>query len=53
MSTYEREIEKANYEIFKGLIKEGIVTDMERLRAIFKLSKKKMAAFLKRIEAEK
>ncbi|MFN8349461.1 MAG: hypothetical protein U0X91_30960 [Spirosomataceae bacterium] len=43
MSTYEREIEKANYEIFKSLIKEGVVTDMERLRTIFKLSKKKMA----------
>ena len=42
MSTYEREREKANYEIFKSLIKEGVVTDMERLRAIFKLSKKKM-----------
>lgn len=53
MSTYEREIEKANYEIFKSLIKEGVVTDMERLRTIFKLSKKKMAEFLKRIEAEK
>lgn len=53
MSTYEREIEKANYEIFKSLIKEGVVTDMERLRAIFKLSKKKMNEFLKRIEAEK
>ena len=53
MSTYEREIEKANYEIFKSLIKEGVVTDMERLRAIFKLSKKKMNEFLKRIESEK
>lgn len=53
MSTYEREIEKANFEAIKNLIKEGLVTDMERLRKVFKLSKKKMGEFLKRIEAEK
>ena len=53
MSTYEREIEKANFEAIKNLIKDGVVTDVERLRTAFKLSKKKMSEFLKRIEAEK
>ena len=58
MNTYEREIAKANYEIFKSLIKEGVVTDMERLRAIFNYLRRKWLAtanreFLKRIEAEK
>jgi hypothetical protein len=47
MSTYERAInqgrDEANFEAIKNLLKEGLITDMERLRAIFKLSKKKMA----------
>ncbi|MFN8353711.1 MAG: Rpn family recombination-promoting nuclease/putative transposase [Spirosomataceae bacterium] len=53
MSTYERVIDETNYEAIKNLLKEGLVTDVERLRAVFKLSKKKMEAFLKRIESEK
>ncbi len=57
MTTYQRAInqgkEEATYEAIKNLLKEGLVTDVERLRAVFKLSKKKMEAFLKRIESEK
>ncbi|MFN8349460.1 MAG: Rpn family recombination-promoting nuclease/putative transposase [Spirosomataceae bacterium] len=57
MSTYERAInqgrDEANFEAIKNLIKDGVVTDVERLRTAFKLSKKKMSEFLKRIEAEK
>lgn len=53
MSAYERTVEEINFEAIKNLIKEGLVTDLERLRKVFKLSEKKMEEFLKRIELEK
>jgi hypothetical protein len=53
MSAYERTVEEINFETVKNLIKEGLVTDLERLRKALKLSKKKMEEFLKRIELEK
>ena len=53
MSAYERTVEEINFETVKNLIKEGLVTDLERLRKALKLSEKKMEEFLKRIELEK
>ncbi len=53
MSAYERTVEEINFETVKNLIKEGLVTDLERLRKALKLSEKKMDEFLKRIELEK
>ncbi|MFN8349308.1 MAG: hypothetical protein U0X91_30180 [Spirosomataceae bacterium] len=42
MSAYERTVEEINFETVKNLIKEGLVTDLERLRKALKLSEKKM-----------
>lgn len=57
MSTLERVFkqgrDEATYEAIKNLLKEGLITDVERLRSVFKLSKKKMEEFLKRIQSEK
>lgn len=53
MSAYERTVEEINFETVKNLIKEGLVTDLERLRKALKLPEKKMEEFLKRIETEK
>ena len=57
MSTLERVFkqgrDEATYEAIKNLLKEGLVTDVERLRLVFKLSKKKMEEFLNRIQSEK
>ena len=57
MNTLERVFkqggDEATYEAIKNLLKEGLITDVERLRWVFKLSKKKMEEFLKRIQSEK
>ncbi|WP_156511087.1 MULTISPECIES: hypothetical protein [Emticicia] len=52
MSTLERMLDENNYEIIKNLIKQGLVTDTEKLRNAFNLSKRKMGSFLKKMDAE-
>ncbi|WP_197491720.1 MULTISPECIES: Rpn family recombination-promoting nuclease/putative transposase [Emticicia] len=56
MSTLERVLknqkDETNYEAIKNLLKEGLVTDIEKLRSVLKVSKRKMEGFLKKMESE-
>lgn len=53
MSTLDRERNEVRYEAIKNLVSEGIATDLEKLQRAFKISKKKMDNFMKRMAAEK
>ncbi len=53
MRTFDRVQNEVRYEAIKNLVSEGVITDLEKLQRAFKISKKEMDDFMKRMAAEK